>query len=64
VTGLLGRVVGDVLLTGEELAGLMAGLVTTDGPATGRIAFSGWLAEHAWEIGRHYASEIRRHFDR
>jgi NADH dehydrogenase len=64
VTGLLGRVVGDVLLTGEELAGLMAGLVTTDGPATGRIAFSDWLAEHASEIGRHYASEIRRHFDR
>jgi NADH dehydrogenase len=64
VTGVIGRVVGDVLLTREELTGLMAGLVTTEGPATGRIAFSDWLAEHASEVGRHYASEVRRHFDR
>jgi NADH dehydrogenase len=53
-----------VLLTRDELEGLMAGLVTTDGPATGRIVFSDWLAEHASEVGRSYASEIRRHFDR
>jgi len=64
VTGVIGRVVGDVLLTREELTGLMAGLVTTQGPATGRIAFSDWLAEHASEVGRHYAAEVRRHFDR
>jgi NADH dehydrogenase len=64
VTGVLGRAVGDILLTRDELVGLMMGLVTTDGPATGRIAFSDWLAEHASEIGRHYASEVRRHFDR
>lgn len=64
VTGVLGHVVGDVLLTREELAGLMAGLVATDGPATGRIAFSDWLAEQAPDLGSHYASEIGRHFDR
>ena len=64
VTGVLGRAVGDILLTRDELVGLMMGLVTTEGPATGRIVFSDWLAEHASEIGRHYASEVRRHFDR
>jgi NADH dehydrogenase len=64
LTGVIGRVLGDVLLTRDELEGLMAGLVTTDGPATGRIVFSDWLAEHASEVGRSYASEVRRHFDR
>lgn len=64
MTGIIGRVVGDVLLTRDELAGLVMGLVTTEGPATGRISFSDWLAEHASELGRHYASEVRRHFGR
>lgn len=64
LTGVIGRVLGDALITRDELEGLMAGLVTTDGPATGRIVFSDWLAEHASEVGRSYASEVRRHFDR
>jgi NADH dehydrogenase len=64
LTGLIGMGLRDVLLTRDELAGLMAELVTTDGPATGRIAFSEWLAGNASELGRTYASELGRHFDR
>ncbi len=60
----IGAALGDVLLTREELTGLMAELVTTDGPATGRVAFSRWLVEHAAELGREWASEVGRHFDR
>lgn len=64
LAGIIGRLHGDVVLTRQEVAGLMADLCTTDGPATGRIAFSDWLAEHSAELGRGWASEIGRHFDR
>lgn len=65
VTGLvkiLGLALRDVLLTADELEGLMAGLVSTDGPATGTTKLSQWLDEHAGEIGRVYASELARHY--
>lgn len=60
----IGRLQGDVLLTRDEVTGLMAELTTTDGPATGQTVFSDWLAEHASELGRQWASEVGRHFDR
>jgi NADH dehydrogenase len=59
----LGLGLRDEVLTRDELAGLMRGLVTTDGPATGVIDLRDWLREHGDELGRTYASEIARHFD-
>lgn len=59
---LLSRLVGDVLLTREELEGLMAGLLVTDGPATARTRLSRWLEEHAGSVGGGYASELERHY--
>jgi NADH dehydrogenase len=58
----LGLVVGDVMLTRDELRGLMAELVALDGPATGTTRLSEWLHEHAAEVGRVYASELVRHY--
>jgi hypothetical protein len=58
----LGRLVGDVVLTAEEIHGLMAGLLISDQPPLGRIAFSQWLEEHRTSIGRSYANELQRHF--
>jgi uncharacterized protein YbjT (DUF2867 family) len=58
----LGLMVGDVLLTRDELAGLMDELVHSDGPATGEIRFTSWVAEHGTELGTRYASELDRHF--
>lgn len=58
----IGRMVGDVLVTREELDGLMAELVTTDGPATGTRRLTEWLAQNASVVGRRYASEIGRHY--
>ena len=58
----LGLLVRDVLVTGDELAGLVAELVATDGPATGTVRLSGWLADHAGDVGREYASELARHY--
>lgn len=66
VVVVLSRVVGmavrDVLLTAEELAGLMAELAVTEGPATGQVVFSEWVAAHADRLGIRYASELGRHF--
>lgn len=62
LTGAIGLAVRDVVLTRGELDGLMAELVTTEGPSTGRVAFSEWVAEHGSELGTRYASELARHF--
>jgi uncharacterized protein YbjT (DUF2867 family) len=58
----IGRMVGDVLVTRDELGGLMAGLVTTDGPATGTTRLTEWLARSSATVGRRYASEVSRHY--
>ncbi len=58
----IGRVVGDVVLTRDELDGLMAGLIVTDGPATGSRSLEAWLRENADVVGARYASEVSRHY--
>ena len=58
----LGLLVRDVLVTGDELAGLVAELVANHGPATGTVRLSEWLADHAGDAGREYASELARHY--
>ena len=58
----IGRVVGDVVVTRDELEGLMAELVTTEGPSTGATALTEWLAQNAAVVGTRYASEVSRHY--
>ena len=61
---LAGRLVGwlqhDVFLTKEEVAGLTAGLLASQAPATGAIRLSAWARENRDTLGRRYASEMRR----
>lgn len=59
----LGQFLHDVLLTADEYRAMAGGLADTDGPASGTIALSDWIAENADQLGRHYANELRRHFD-
>jgi NADH dehydrogenase len=59
---LLRPVVGDVVLTSDEVEGLCANLLVSSGPATGSTRFSGWLGQHAHELGVTWASELDRHF--
>lgn len=59
---LLGAAVGDVLLTRDEIEGLMADLLVTDGPATCKTRFSQWLERNAETVGTSYASELERHY--
>jgi NADH dehydrogenase len=58
----LGLFVRDVVLTPDEIRGLMAGLLVSHNPPLGRIAFSQWLDEHRTSVGRSYANELHRHF--
>jgi NADH dehydrogenase len=59
----LGLFVRDVVLTGDEIRGLMAGLLVSHAPPLGQIAFSQWLNEHSSSVGRSYANELKRHFN-
>jgi NADH dehydrogenase len=60
----LGALVRDVVLTSDEIRGLMAGLLVSHEAPLGQIAFSAWLSEHASGVGLAYANELERHFIR
>jgi NADH dehydrogenase len=62
LANLLGPLVRDRIITRDELGGLMAELVVTDGPATGETRLTDWLARNGSTLGRRYASEILRHY--
>lgn len=61
---LIGSVMRDIVVTRDELEGLMANLVVTDGDATGQRRLSEWLAHHASSVGKSYAFEVSRHYVR
>lgn len=61
---LLGRLTGDVMITRDEIAGLMAGLLHVETPPTGHTRLSDWAREHAATLGQYYASELARRQDR
>ena len=54
--------VKDVLLTRDEVDGLLADLLVTDSPPAGSTRLSDWISEHADTLGKRYASELKRHF--
>lgn len=52
----------DVLITREEVAGLMADLLVSHEQPTGQTHLADWLREHRNSVGRKYASELARHY--
>ncbi len=60
----VGRMVGDVIITPEEIRGLMENRLYTSSPLAGSTRLTEWLAEHADEVGRRYSSELARRRDR
>jgi len=60
---LLGSLVGDVVVTKEEIEGLMADLLHVDAPPAGHTALTDWVKEHADTLGRSYTSELARRKD-
>ena len=61
---LLGALVDDVILTREEIAGLMADLLYVDTPPAGPTRLTDWAREQAGTLGLHYTSELARRRDR
>ena len=60
----IGKLVNDVLVTRDEIKGLMAGLLYADSPAAGTTKLTDWMKHHADSLGRRYASELARRQDR
>lgn len=58
----MGFLLRDVVLTTEEVRGLMAELLVSSEPPQGTRRFDDWLLREADTIGRTYASELERHF--
>jgi uncharacterized protein YbjT (DUF2867 family) len=59
---MLGPVVGDVVLTREEIDGLMADLLVSPDAPTGSTSLAAWLDEHGASLGRSWANELQRHY--
>lgn len=56
----LGWLLGDVVITREEIRGLMAGLLCVDAPPAGTTRLTDWALAHRDQLGRRYASELAR----
>jgi len=54
--------VNDVMLTPEEVDGLMANLLVSKEPPRCKTSLRNWLEENKTTVGKQYASELARHF--
>ena len=59
---LIGSVVRDVVITRDEIDGLMANLLVSKGETTTPTLFSDWLSHNADKIGAGYISGLRRSY--
>lgn len=58
----LGAVVGDIVLTRDEVGGLMDNLLVSTSPATCDTKLSVWLTQNSDWLGKKYMSELKRHY--
>lgn len=59
---MIGHLVRDVVLTRDEVDGLMSNLLVSESPPTGQTRLSDWLGQNADSVGARYASELNRHY--
>jgi uncharacterized protein YbjT (DUF2867 family) len=57
---IIGAIMGDVILTMDEVKGLMRNLLVSNQPPPCSTRLSEWLRQNADSIGAHYASELAR----
>ena len=58
----ISAMLGDVILTRDEVDGLMAGLLVSNEPARGKTHLADWLSANTSTVGIKYASELKRHY--
>jgi uncharacterized protein YbjT (DUF2867 family) len=61
---LLGLLVNDVIITRQEIQGLMEERLYVDAPPLGTTKLTDWLIHNKDTLGRHYTSELARRKDR
>lgn len=59
---LIGYAVRDVVITKDEIQGLMSNLLVSKSPPTGQTCLSDWLEQNADRIGVSYISDLQRHY--
>ena len=59
---LMSLILRDVVLTRDEIDGLMAGHLVSADPPTAATRLSDWMRNHRDTLGRSYASELARHY--
>lgn len=64
LTRLIGQIVKDVVLTEDEVDGLMENLLVSTEPPLSQTSLQAWLTEHSDSLGISYASELGRHYRR
>jgi nucleoside-diphosphate-sugar epimerase len=60
----LGSLVRDVVITREEIRGLMENRLYVDAPPLGKTRLTDWVTEHRHTLGKRYTSEMARRTDR
>jgi NADH dehydrogenase len=61
---IVGKVLGDIIITRDEIEGLKTNLLYTDSPAAGSTRLTDWARENSSVLGLHYASELARRRNR
>jgi uncharacterized protein YbjT (DUF2867 family) len=64
MSSLVGKLMNDVMITRDEIRGLMADLLYVDSPPVGHTKLTDWARDHADSLGVRYASELARRRDR
>ncbi len=57
----IGYLVRDVVVTKDEIDGLMSNLLVSEGPPAGHTRLSEWLDQNSDSVGTKYVSELARH---
>ncbi len=60
----LGRLMDDIMITRDEIEGLMQDLLYTNAPPAGTTRLTDWARQNAAGLGAHYASELARRRNR
>ena len=61
---IIGLFVGDVILTQEEVDGLMRELLVSPDKPLGKTHLKDWLRENKNSVGMKYASELKKHYQK
>ncbi len=61
---ILGKILGDVTITKDEISGLMADLLYVNTPPVGKTKLTDWIRDNANTLGIRYHSEMARRRNR